>query len=327
MQSKLYQPFQKMRFDNGHCFLSGEKLVNTQKLSVFAPWLTERYQLNQRPFKMLDESMLSYADIQLPASDAAITAIERLEEKIKNAFSAGYAEVTKLPEQDLFLWITKTVYGIIFKEIQSAIIQQSKGGDAFNMSQGLIHRFTMLHNMLQMLIKPVYLDAFKPWSIFVCPVDNLENEFSYRDEINTLTFSLRMNDFGIIACLQDNGTNKIYNEETWNAIAGKKLHPIQFEELCGKIYYSAYLFNRLPDYHIIEAGEDIYIEAMPLRGMSAKPLFDDWQSKTYGQVLEDFWKKWGFLLLEIIKNPAKPMSFLFNEDGSFIDAASINLER
>jgi hypothetical protein len=41
----------------------------------------------------------------------------------------------------------------------------------------------------------------------------------------------------------------------------------------------------------------------PLRGTSSKPLFDDWMNKTYGQVLENFWKNWGFLLLEIIKTP------------------------
>jgi hypothetical protein len=33
-------------------------------------------------------------------------------------------------------------------------------------------------------------------------------------------------------------------------------------------------------------------------------------------VLENFWKNWGFLLLEIIKNPEKPMSFLFDADGN-----------
>ena len=105
------------------------------------------------------------------------------------------------------------------------------------------------------------------------------------------------------------------------------LHPIQFEEFNARIFYSAYLFNRLPEYHILPAGDTTYIEDMPLRGMSSKPLFDDWQNKTYGQVLENFWKKWGFLLLEIIKNPEKPMGFLLDADGNFNDAATIELPR
>jgi hypothetical protein len=73
-------------------------------------------------------------------------------------------------------------------------------------------------------------------------------------------------------------------------------------------------------------GDQLFIDAMPLRGVSSKPLFDDWQEKTYGQVLESFWKKWGFLLLEIIKDPENPMSFLIDpKDGHVIRPEEIDL--
>jgi hypothetical protein len=156
-------------------------------------------------------------------------------------------------------------------------------------------------------------------------VDNNEREFGYRDEINTMTFALRIKDFGLIICLQDNGANRMYHREVLEKIGNETLHPIQFEEFSGRIFYSAYLFNRLPEYNILPVGEDIYIEAMPLRGMSTKPLFDNWNNKTYGQVLESFWKNWGFLLLEIIKDPENPMSFLFDAEGNFKNAATIEL--
>jgi hypothetical protein len=51
------------------------------------------------------------------------------------------------------------------------------------------------------------------------------------------------------------------------------------------------------------------------------------ENKTYGQVLENFWKNWGFLLLEIIKNPEKPVSYLFDEAGNKINADTIALPR
>jgi hypothetical protein len=328
MQAQFYQPFKRMIFDHSICFLTGQKLLSKDEtLNVFAPWLSEQYKLNERPFKMLDESMVSYADIKVPCSEFATQKIYDLEAKIENAFSKGYKGVLELEEIEIFQWAAKTIYGVIFKEIQSAIKQQLAGGEPFNMSQGLIHKFTNLHNMLQSIVKPVQFDSFKPWSIFICNVDNLEDEFAYRDEVNTLTFSLRMKDFGIIVCLQDNGANKKYQEEIWNKIKDQKLHPIQFEELCGKVFYSAYLFNRLPEYHTMQVGEEITMEAMPLRGMISKPVFDLWQNKTYGQVLENFWKRWEFLLLEIIKNPESPMSFLFDDQENFIEAESIKLSK
>lgn len=315
-----------MTFDNSHCFLSGEVLPKEQPfLPVFANWLTESYQLKDMPFKMLDESMLSYADIVFPCSDTVREKLTSLENSVQEAFENGYNSVKNLDEDLLFLWVAKTVYGVIFKEIQVAIKQQNTYTEGFNISQGLIHKFGMLHTMLQQINQPVVLEDFKPYSLFVCPVNNEEKEFAYRDEINTLSFSLRIKDFGILMCLQDNGANKKYHEELWGKIAGKTLHPIQFEELCAKLFYSAYLFNRLPEYHIIPTEEQIFIEAMPLQGMSAKPVFDAWQYKIYGQVVENFWKRWGFLLLEIIKNPEKPISYLLDDAGDFRPSESIEL--
>ncbi len=326
MSAQLYHPFKKMIFDSSHCFLSGEALPKDQSfLPVFANWLSESYQLKDMPFKMLDESMLSYADIVLPCSDDVREKLAVLEQTIQEAFEKGYDAVKNLDEDLLFLWVAKTVYGVIFKEIQVAIKQQNTYAEGFNMSQGLIHKFEMLHSMLQKINKPVVFEDFKPYSLFLCPVKNADTEFAYRDEINTLSFSLRMKDFGILISLQDNGANKKYHQQLWEKIEGKTLHPIQFEELCAKLFYSAYLFNRLPEYHIIPTEEQIFIEAMPLHGMNAKPIFDDWQFKIYGQVVENFWKRWGFLLLEIIKNPDRPVSYLLDEDGEFRLADSIEL--
>ena len=325
INSNLYQPFKKLQFDNIFCFLSGESLTDKkQKISVFPQWLIDSYELDKRPLKMLDESVLTYADIFLPCADATKIKLDELENTIQKAFEGGFDEVKKVDETLLFQWVAKTVYGMIFKEIQTAIKQQKHSAEGFNMSQGLIHKFGMLHQMLQSVIQPVIFENFKPFSLFICPITNSEQDFFYRDEINTLTFSLKMKNFGLLMNLQDNGANKIYHDDVCSKVNGKTLHPIQFEELCAKVFYSAYLFNRLPEYHVLEVDRVFYIEPMPLRGMISKPIFDEWQFKTYGQVLENFWKPWGFLLLEIIKNPNEPMSFLFDKSGEFVEAEKID---
>lgn len=285
-----------------------------------------RYKLEDQPFKLLDESMATYKDIKLPcAASINETYLESLEAEIAAAFDKGYEAVKNVDELKLFQWAGKLLYGIIFNEVQSGIKQQYAQGEEFNISQSIIHKFSHLHLMLQSINLPIIFEDFKPFSLFLFRVDNNGEEFGYRDEVNTLTFSLRIKDFGLIICLQDNGANKHYHREIFEKIKDKTLHPIQFEEFSGRVFYSAYLFNRLPEYNILPVADEIYIEAMPLRGISSKPLFDDWQNKTYGQVLESFWKNWGFLLLEIIKDPEHPMSFLFNADGGFINADAIEL--
>lgn len=325
MAFQLYQPFKSFSFDNKNCFLTGEPVLNQVLVSVFPDWIIKKYDLFQRPFKMLDESMVSYADIKLPVSTNTQTHLKNLDDKLEESLKNGFNGLTLLPQLELFLWAGKIVYGIIFNELEAAIKQNQATGADFNMSQGLIHKFTALHQMLQAITSPITFDNFKPWSIFLCKVNNPDDEFTYRDEINTLTFSLRMNDFGLIINLQDNGVNQQYHQQVWGKIANQTLHPIQFEELCARVFYSAYLFNRLPQYHIMPANNQIFIDAMPLQGMQAKPIFDEWQKKIYGQVLENFWKRWGFLHLQIIKNPQQPLSFLFDDAGNFLPPETILL--
>ena len=299
-----------------------------EQVQVFPQWLMSRYYLQDQPFKLLDESMATYKDLKIPCS-AAIneSCLEPLEAEIAEAFGMGYDALKSIDELKLFQWAGKLLYGIIFNEVQSGIKLQHAQGEDFNISQSIIHKFSNLHTMLQSINQPVIFEDFRPYSIFLFKVDNNPEEFGYRDEINTLTFALRINDFGLIICLQDNGANHIYHNEIYEKIKAKVLHPVQFEEFSAKVFYSAYLFNRLPEYNVLPVHDEIYIEAMPLSGMSSKPLFDTWVNKVYGQVLESFWKNWGFLLLEIVKNPEKPMSFLFNPDGTFNDAAAIELPR
>ncbi|MDB5009641.1 MAG: hypothetical protein JWQ06_430, partial [Mucilaginibacter sp.] len=191
MPVQIYSPFEVSNFGNQTCFLSGKTLNSEEeKIQVFPQWLMSRYNLEDQPFKLLDESMATYKDLKLPCS-AIINEnyLEPLENEIAAAFNAGYDAVKSLDELKLFQWAGKLLYGIIFNEVQAGIKQQYTQGEEFNISQSIIHKFSHLHLMLQSLNLPIILEDFKPFSLFLFRVDNAENEFGYRDEINTLTFS------------------------------------------------------------------------------------------------------------------------------------------
>lgn len=325
MKKDLYNPFKKFAFDNKTCFLSGEALKDPSTYSVFPEWIINGFGLKGQAFKMLDESYKTYEQITVPCSMEVKELLNQLDSEISNAFNKGFEEVKSLDKTRLFQWISTWIYGIIFNEIQSGIKQQALANEPINFSQALVQKFSNLHKMMQSILHTTEFETVSPFSIFVFPVNNIERFFNYRDEINTLVFSLRMNDFGIIVSLQDNGTSEKYHSEILKIIEGKILHPIQFEEICARFFYSAYLFNRLPDYTILQTPEKIFIEPMPLVGVNSRPIFDHWQAKTYGQVLENFWKPWGYTLFEIIKDPENPMSFIQNENQEFIEASTIEL--
>jgi len=311
MNTGLYNPFQNFDFLYKTCFLSG-KTFNSPVIQVplLPKWLLEQAGLSgEEQIQFLDESIRSYNALVIPVNtEINEQFLNPLEDKIEAAFAIGYDAVSALPELDLFNWIGKFLYGFVYIEMHSAL-RKEMTADGLNMSQSLMMKFANLNFMMQNLYTSLEFEDFSPWSITVVKLENGETPFSFRDEINTLTFSLKMKDFGIIACLQDNGTNKRYHQDLINEIKGKALTAEQFEELSARFYYSAYLFNRLPEYTFMHVEGTTYIEAMPLRGNMTKPLFDVWQHKVYAQVLENFWKPWGYVVFEIIKNPDEPMSF------------------
>jgi len=314
MNTGLYNPFKNFDFLYKTCFLSGSTFNSPIiQIPLIPKWLLEQADLTgEEKIQFLDESIRSYNTLVLPINSEVNTQfLNPLEEKIAKAFDLGYQGVSQLPQLDLFNWVGKFLYGFIYTEMHSAL-RKEMTAEGLNMSQSLMMKFANLNLMLQNLYTSLVFEDFTPWSITLVKLEDKATPFSFRDEINTLTFSLKMKDFGIIACLQDNGTNKRYHQNIINEVDAKELTAQQFEELTARFYYSAYLFNRLPEYTFMPVEGTVYIDAMPLRGNMSKPLFDVWQHKVYAQVLENFWKPWGYVKFEIIKNPEQPMSFFEN---------------
>ena len=316
MAIQLYNPFEHLDFNPEVCFLTGKKISSTDEhVSVFPEWLLDRYSLKDKTLQMLEEkNVIKYQDLKLPCFTGVIeNTLNPLEEEIKQAFSLGYEEVKKIPEERLFQWMAKFIYGILYHDIVFGMKQQKALGETFTLSDFLIAKFKNLHLMLQSLVVPMEFKGANPWTIRVVKIKYSKDVFNYKDGTNNLDFSLGMNDFGIVACLQDNGENGIYHKELTDKIADKTLHPIQFEELCGKFIYSNYLLKNSYQYKIHPMEGSIHVEAVLLSGHNEKDLFFIWDDNIYGQVLANYWKPWGITMKDIITFPNSPISYLINE--------------
>lgn len=319
-----FRPFDQFLFNGKECFLSG--LPGGEQLSVFPDWLLERYDLRDKTFGLLDERATTYGSLLVPCHPVIRNAAELLEEQVRNAFAKGYAGLSGLSEHERFLWAGKLMMALVYGEFEMASAERPSGGP-LDVSPSLLAKLGNLQLLMQSLYRPVEFEDFTPWSVICMEVEAEEKtnepQFDYRDEVNTLIFSMQAAGTGLIACLQDNGENKRFHEKLLRRIEGKKLTSIQFRELCARFYYSAYLFNRVPQYLVYPPAakeEAITIESMPLRGGADKrALFDNWDNKVYAQVLETFWKPWNISRFEILKDPGKSLSFLSgNDEGSLI---------
>src|SRR6185437_2968956 len=317
MPLSLFNPFETLHFNNTTCFLTGEDLLSTdEKISIFPEWILNRFSLKEKRFKMLDQvTSIQYGELKLPCSPQGKKAFDELETEIKGAIESGYDDVKKIPEERLFLWIGKFIYGVLYNDIILEISRSAKRPNAkeFSLSPYLKQRFAKFHLMLQSLVVPMEFKGVKPWSIEIVQLKYSKDVFNYKDEPTNLNFSLGMNGFGIIACLQDNGAVAKKEKNILEKIGEKILHPIQFEELAARFLYTNYLLKKAARNNIEVDDEKVIIESFPQEEDLGDPLFAPWDDDMFAQVLAGYWEPWGFEKKGIITLPDSPLSFLEND--------------
>ena len=119
MPLSLFNPFETLHFEDTTCFLTGEALSSSeQNITVFPGWILDRFSLREKKFKMLDQiTAFHYDDLKLPCSDSVKTAFDNLDTEIRTAFDAGYEAVNLIPDERLFLWMGRFVYGVLYNDI------------------------------------------------------------------------------------------------------------------------------------------------------------------------------------------------------------------
>lgn len=329
MENALYNPFQKIDFSPNKCFLTGKDLTSeTETVSVFPTWILDRYALYDKSFKMLEGSIVRYKDMKMPCAASVIkNALDPLEAEIEKAFSVGYEAVVKLPKDRLFLWIAKIMFGVLYNDIGIEKRKIEAQGKEFTLPTFLKERYSKLHLILQSLVCNIDISASKLWSIEVFEIKISKDIFNYRDESTNLNFSLGMSNFGIVACMQDNGVVADEQQDIINTFKDKTLHPVQFEEICARFIYSNYLLNSIADYTVELTDEKVIITSEPLKATNNKPLFEPWDDDMFAQVLAVYWKPWGITKNEIITFGNSPISYLKNHDTFVVvEPESIELE-
>ncbi|HTN08775.1 hypothetical protein [Agriterribacter sp.] len=328
MPFRFYNPFENLHLNDSTCFLTGVDIIHPdENITVFPAWILDRFLLRDQKFKMIDQvTSVLYGDLKLPCSAKVAKAFNDLEFKIQEAFNNGYDGVQSISSENLFLWMGKIVYGVLYHDLLLEKTRLQKQDKVFRLSSRLKERFGLFHLMLQSLVSPVTFKALKPWSISIVKLKYSKDIFNYRDDPVKLIFSLGMNGFGLTACLQDSGLVKQTQQDMLDKINGAVLHPIQFEELNARFFYSSYLLHYQTKYNIETHDTGVSIEALPATADAGKTLFGEWDDNMFAQVLAGHWEPWGLTKKDIITFPNDPISFLENNyTHTFIAPGSINL--
>ncbi|MCZ2140571.1 MAG: hypothetical protein LC096_04190 [Bacteroidia bacterium] len=325
MSSPYFNPFIDLQFTPTTCFLTGENLKdNVEYISVFPEWLMKRFSLREKKFKMMDSfTSVSYSDLKLPCSIKVKQAFDTLETEIEFAFENGINSLKNLNENRLLVWMSKIIYGILYHDISFELEKAKRRQDTFKISTTLQNRFSILQLYLQSIIYPVTFKNNLPCSICIVNTKYSEDVFNYKDDTVNLVFFLGMKNFGIVACLMDNGIVNNEQMEIVKKIDTAVLHPIQFEELCARYIYTNYLLQSQFKYQINIVNNKVEVEFIPTEQKQALAML--WDDEMFSQVLSQYWQPWGIQKKDIIKFPNAPISFLIDEvSNEFILPESIN---
>lgn len=277
-----------------------------------------RYDLHERQIKLLDMSIVRYQDLRIACCPTCRTQhVEPLEARVEAAAAQGLAGLRALDEQTLFLWLGKMFYGILVTELLTEMNPLARPQYPLAENAQLFRRFQAFYQPFQSLRVPMEYEDFVPGSIFILEVDPREDDllFAYDDDLSTITFSIKLGNAQVMACLVDNGIirqamRRVYQD------AHRPLHPVQAAEFKARVYYAAYLLNVVPDYfpRPVQSGDTEIVLDTLIDDVTGE-IFNPWDNSAYGQSLLEMWKRWQIPIEEIMRDPAQPLSFLYDAEG------------
>ena len=318
----LYNPFTSMQFDTSHCFLCGRLLDESTRTDehVFPKWLQQRYGLWNQRMTLLNRTTIPYKQMTVPCCTSCNKGpLSALEKEFSSAVASGYESFCSIPKIRVFQWLSKIMYGTVFKEMGLRHDRASNSPDTI-LSPDAVESRKMLHVFLQ----SVRLDfewGVQPWSLFMFKLKRNESmpRFNYRDHPGTLCCAIQMDDIAVIGTLQDNATQESLFAKYMGKFSGHVLHPMQFAELVIKVFYKASLLTRTPKYVTAVppgAGHRVLVVSPSLQGFSSAPLYDDWDQATYAQGLSSVWN---VPFEDVFRPPNQVLSILEDSDGNFVE--------
>lgn len=314
-QTDFFDAVLKRKFGFSTCFLCGRRLGSRNRADehVIPKWVQRKYKLANQQLHLLNGTTIPYRQLTVPCCFTCNnTHLEPLEKRMSRAVARGPRAVCALDHHDLFLWLGKMFYGLLYREL---FLPWDREGNpkAKITTKVLLKQYEMHHLFLQSVRIPIRFVDFSPASILIVntqePYD-VRLGWDFRDELNTMCIACRMGTVGLVAVLQDGGAQTPLFPLM--KLKRRKLHPIQFTEVVAQVTYKAMLFNRTPKYMISEGDPKTVIQ-MPLGGLSGKSLFEDWNQHHYAQILCQIT---GVPMEHLFHPPDQVLTWLRNSDGS-----------
>lgn len=299
------------------CFLCGEKfpIDKITREHVFPKWLQRRLDIWNRQLTLVNGTRIKYRSFTAPACvDCNGISLSRIEDKVATALPLGAEAVRALGHEILYVWLSKLMFGALYVE---ALLPSDRSNHHAGpiLPSTVLENFRHLHFMMQAARTSVEFHSFETKfhaSVLVFPVQrhpSAAHRFMYRDDVLHGCIAVRLDTVGLI-CVADGGAQERLAEEIFPKLFSHNLHPVQFEEICAKVFAKARTQRLVPKYVTAISPGRTSVTQMPFGGMSGA-IFGDWDQQLYALMLADFT---GYPLEIISPEEGKVTSWIGNYD-------------
>lgn len=315
----------------GCCFLCGAAEAASRE-HVFPKWLLRDRGLYNERLVLLNGTSIPYRSIVLPACEACNTKhLSPLETAMSTAVRTSADAVRDLGSATVSLWMAKVFYGLLHKE-STIPLERATNADPI-VSRAIMDGFSTVHDCLQYFRHRSEFHGRPQWSLFIfdCLKYGDERDFDYKDcairyvrdpesgEVSgyvTPACAMRVGSVGLIASFGDRGFVEEFLADRVKPLTSFPLHPIQFDELCARIFYQRGLFrgssSTITMYHENDDAPSMILSPGTY-AMNWNLLFKSWDNQVFVDLYLFYMRHWGLSREQLVTPDGLVLTFLEND--------------
>lgn len=318
-RDSLYNGIMEHRFAEDVCFLCGTHVdVDGASVEHVVPkWLQQKFNLWNVRVHLLNGTPIRYRSLVIPCCRACNNVhLAKVEKEVAAAVNAGSLAVREMNQVLLAQLLLKVFFGFVYRELFLPIDRRQGASETIVLPADM-EQFQMLHYILQSVRIPMRFHCVSgavPVSIFVFDLKEPTDphfRFDYRDEVIHKCLQIRMGGVGILAAF-DMGFQATEGSEFFPKYYGRRLHPIQFDELAANLFSKARTLAVNPSIIFCEDPSGVSLSVVP-PGISP---FAEMKMEDVARMLQHMT---GLEMDVISPIPGRRITFLEHENGSFRD--------
>ena len=244
------------------CFACGGAPSTGHGEHIFPRWLQRRFNLFDQRLTLLNGTRIPYRNLTVPCCEECNNGFLRdLENKVIEIFDRrqllGLADHLTLAR-----WLCKIWVGILFKE-SSLPYDRQRMQDGSIVPPKFLSDLAHAQLVLQTARKKTEFQCKHgpfPFTFYSYKIyeDIKIGNFDFSTNLMGQSIAIRCGDLAFVF-VNDGGLQLIADEKGPFRLAGRKLHPIQFSEICARIHYKATLCAASHSYQTFEDPDSISI--------------------------------------------------------------------